>query len=155
MQSSEDPSDLHDFYNYLVSFSRKRLEEILREKPLEERAILQSNLNTCIKNYGVITKLAEKLISLRKDNELLSNIKIEYKYHNQIAIENAYFNSIDYVDRIYHGIGNDFMDAIRLEESTRSLCLAEADFNYMMKSFMSNYSETVNKTYQPILKIII
>lgn len=86
---------------------------------------------------------------------MLSNIKIEYKYHNQSTIEKAYFNSIDYVDRLYHGIGKDFMDALKLENSTQSFCFAEEDFNYMVESFMSNYSETVNEEYVPVLKIII
>ncbi|MCW1299347.1 MAG: hypothetical protein QXD02_03445, partial [Candidatus Parvarchaeum sp.] len=78
MQSSEDSSDLHSFYNYFVSFSRKKLEEILKGKPLEEKAILQSNLNICIKNYAIVTEVAERLLSLRKNSKMLSNIKIEY-----------------------------------------------------------------------------
>ncbi|MCL4362510.1 hypothetical protein M1585_03465 [Candidatus Parvarchaeota archaeon] len=155
MQSSEDSSDLHSFYNYFVSFSRKKLEEILKGKPLEEKAILQSNLNICIKNYAIVTEVAERLLSLRKNSKMLSNIKIEYKYHNQSTIEKAYFNSIDYVDRLYHGIRKDFMDALKLENSTQSFCFAEEDFNYMVESFMSNYSETVNEEYVPVLKIII
>ncbi len=155
MQSGEDLSDLHGFYDYFVSFSRKRLEEILKDKPSEEKAILQSNLNICIKNYAIVTEVAERLLSLRKNSKMLSNVKIEYKYHNQSTIENAYFNSIDYVDRLYHGIGNDFMDALKLENSIQSFCFAEAEFNYMLESFMSNYSETVNKEYVPVLKIII
>jgi uncharacterized membrane protein YjjP (DUF1212 family) len=155
MQKSEHCSNLCSFYNYFVSFSRKRLEEILKEKPLEEKAVLESNLNTCIENYRIVTKVAEKLLSLRKDNKLLSNIKIEYKYHNQSTIENAYFNSIDYVDRIYHGIAEDFIEAINTENSLQSLYFAEVEFNYMMEGFMSSYSKVVNKRYVPILKIII
>ena len=155
MQSKEETSKLHEFYNYLVSFSRKRLEELLKGESSEERSILESNLNVCIKNYGIVTKLAERLLSLRKNEEMLSNIKIEYKYHDQRTIENAYFNSIDYVDKFYHGMGKDFIDAIKSENSMESFYFAENEFNYMMKSFMSNYSEVVNKVYIPVLKIII
>ncbi len=155
MQSTEETSNLHEFYNNFVSFSRKRLDEIIKEKSLEEKNILESNLNICIKNYGIVTKLAEKLLSLRKNNEMLSNLKIEYKYHDQRAIENAYLSSIAYVDSFYHSIGNDFIDAIKFGSSTKSLCFAETEFNYMMESFISNYSEIVNKAYVPVLKIII
>ena len=155
MQSIEETSDLHEFYNHFVSFSRKRLDELLKGKSFEEKEILESNLDICIKNYGIVTKLAERLFSLRKNNKMLSNIKTEYKYHNQSAIENAYFSSIDYVDRFYHSIGKDFMDEIKLENSAQSLRFAEEEFNYMMECFMLNYSEIVNKKYMPVLKIII
>ncbi len=155
MQSIEETPDLHEFYNYFVSFSRKRLDEMLNGKSLEEKNLLKSNLDICIKNYGIVTKLAERLLSLRENGEMLSKLKIEYKYHNQSAIENAYFSSIDYVNRFYHSIGKDFMDEIKLENSVQSLCYAEEEFNYMMECFMLNYSEIVNKKYMPVLKIII
>ena len=86
---------------------------------------------------------------------MLSKVKIEYKYHNQSAIEKAYFDSIDYIDRFYHGMGNDFIDAIKFKNSIQELYFAEEEFNYMIESFISNYSEVVNKLYVPVLKIII
>jgi hypothetical protein len=155
MQSSKETSDLYEFYNHFVSLSRKRLDELLNGKSLKEKEVLESNLDICIKNYEIATKLAERLLSLRKNNEMLSKVKIEYKYHNQSAIEKAYFDSIDYIDRFYHGMGNDFIDAIKFKNSIQELYFAEEEFNYMIESFISNYSEVVNKLYVPVLKIII
>ncbi|MGC8533227.1 MAG: hypothetical protein ACP5MV_01180 [Candidatus Parvarchaeum sp.] len=155
MKNEESSSGLYSFYDYFVSFSRKRLEELINEDSFKEKEVLESNLGVCIENYEIVTKVAERLLSLRKNSKMLSNIKIEYKYHDQIAIEKAYFNSIDYVDRLYHGMAEDFMNAIKIESSLRSFYFAETEFNHMMKSFMSSYSEIVNGTYIPVLKIII
>lgn len=155
MKNEENSSELYSFYNYFVSFSRKRLEELINEESFKENEVLESNLSICIENYKIVTKVAEGLLSLRKNSKMLSDIKIEYKYHNQIAIEKAYFNSIDYVDRIYHGMAEDFMNAIKIESSLQSFYFAEKEFNYLMESFMSNYSEIINGAYVPVLKIII
>jgi len=155
MKNKENSSELYSFYNYFVSFSRKRLEDIFDKGSLKENEVLESNLSVCIENYKIVTKVAERLLSLRKNSKMLSDIKTEYKYHNQIAIEKAYFDSIDYVDRIYHGMAEDFMNAVKIESSLQSFYFAEKEFNHMMKSFMSNYSEIVNGTYIPVLKIII
>lgn len=155
MRNDKNSSKLHDFYNSFVSVSRKELEKILKDKTLEDRSFLESNLNVCIKNYGIVTKLAEKLLDIDENDEMLSKLKIEYKYHNQRHIESAYLDSINYVNRLYHGIAADFIKALKNGNSVESACLAEAEFNYMLESFMSNYSETVNQTYLPVLKIII
>ncbi|MEM0142985.1 MAG: hypothetical protein QXL94_03410 [Candidatus Parvarchaeum sp.] len=155
MKNMRDFSELYDFYDNFISVSRKRLEEILKKETSKEKDIVKSNLDTCLKDYGLVTKLTDRLLKSKEDGKLLSNLEIEYKYHNKTVIENAYFNSIDYVNRIYHAIGEDFIKAIKENDSLQSIYLAEVEFHSMLESFISNYSEIVNKSYVPVLKIII
>lgn len=146
---------LQEFYNDFIYSSRKRLSSLLEDKNIEDVKFLKSNLEVCIKNYGLVTAISERLLSMRGDREMLSKLKIEYKYHDPGAIEKAYFNSIDYIERFYHGIAEDFIEKLNSKSSLTEIYNCEVEFNSMLYSFMHDYSQVVDSAYIPSLKVII
>ncbi len=154
------PEDMEFFrpYDFFVSFasiSRKKLDTLLYGVDPFNAYALKMNLETCIKNYKIVTGIAERLLDLKSNRKMFDDLKTEYKYHNQKSLDNAYTNSINYIGRFYHGIAYDFLESLENGGSPDSIYSYEEEFNSMLEYFVSSYGEVKEGRYLPVLKIII
>ncbi|EFD92823.1 MAG: hypothetical protein BJBARM5_0498 [Candidatus Parvarchaeum acidophilus ARMAN-5] len=151
MYNTGNYQDIYTFYRDFVNKSRTTLETILKGSDDDYVKFLRKNLEICIKNYKIVRDVANKIVSMRDNSELIKNLKIEYKYHNQDMIDSAFKKAISYAERLYYGLGEDFIKNMNLSSSYNDIYDAECELNSMLSVFMSNYTEIRDKKYIPTL----